>query len=80
MSKTSRSEYGVVIASVLNWEQLNKMLFQSEDFNPQLSIYAPCDGRSIEGSTLAKYYGITHSPNFSQKENEVNVYYYVRIN
>ncbi len=43
---------GTIISSVLNFDQLCKVLGETPAFNSKTSSYAPCDGRSVAGSKL----------------------------
>lgn len=47
---------GTIITSFLNWREFNCVtdgcLDDCKDFDPTVSIWAPCDGRDITGSAL----------------------------
>lgn len=43
---------GTIVPSVLNFDQLCKVLGETPAFNSRTSTYAPCDGRPISGSRL----------------------------
>jgi hypothetical protein len=45
---------GTVIASVLNYDQLCIEIGENPAIDSKKSSYAPCDGRSIQGSLLEK--------------------------
>jgi len=60
---------GTIIASVLNYDQLCTQMDESPAIDPKKSSYAPCDGRSIAGSSLEikTNHGITHAPDLRGK-------------
>jgi hypothetical protein len=45
---------GTIVASILNYDQLCQSMGENPAFTPAISSYAPCDGRSIAGSKLAR--------------------------
>jgi hypothetical protein len=57
---------GTIISSILNYDQLCKVMLENPAVNNTTSSYAPCDGRSIIGSQLAGF-GIHIAPDLRGK-------------
>ncbi len=58
---------GTIIASVLNYDELCQSIGEQAALNPARSTYAPCDGRSVAGSALAKITQRTTLPDLRGK-------------
>ncbi len=53
---------GTIISSVLNYDQLCKVMVENPAIDNTKSSYVPCDGRKIEHSKLSELTGVLNVP------------------